>query len=104
MDMERVLYKWDHRWSKTYQQTIFYNTYQPKSPPPYNLTFYKGELHGLFSWRMVEYIVKSKVAHDYLQWCWDSGHPSEHYWNVLNYNRHLKAPGGYIGNGLYFYI
>ena len=86
MEMDRVKYTWAHRWSKTYQQTIFYNTYTPKAPPPYNLTFYKGELHGLFSRRFVEFLVESEVAKDYLDWCWDSGHPSEHYWNVLNYN------------------
>ena len=96
--MDRVKYVWAHRWSKTYQQTIFYNTYLPKEPPPYNLTFYKGELHGLFSRRFVEFIVESEVGQTYLEWCWDSGHPSEHYWNVLNYNRHLNAPGGYIGS------
>ena len=39
----------------------------------------------------------SDVAKQYLDWCWDSGHPSEHYWNVLNYNQHLNAPGSYIG-------
>lgn len=56
-----------------------------------------GELHGLFSQRMVNYIVKSDVAKTYLTWCWDSGHPSEHYWNTLNYNVKLQAPGGYVG-------
>lgn len=97
MDMERVNYRWTHRWSKTYQQTIFYNTFQPKPAFEFNVTFFKGELHGLFSRRMVEYLVEDKVAQSYLTWCWDSGHPSEHYWNTLNYNVFLNAPGGYIG-------
>ena len=97
MDMSRVWYHWTHRWSKTYQQTIFFNTMKPKEGPPFNLTFFKGELHGLFSRRMVEYIIKSDVSQRYLEWCWDTGHPSEHYWNVLNYNVQLRAPGGYEG-------
>ena len=97
MEKDRVKYYWTHRWSKTYQQTIFYNTYKPKAPPPHNLTFFKGELHGLFSRRMVDYIINNEVAKEYLEFCWDTGHPSEHYWNVLNYNTHLKAPGGYEG-------
>ena len=46
---------------------------------------------------MVEYIVESDIAKKYLEWCWDTGHPSEHYWNTLNYNTHVAAPGGYIG-------
>ena len=97
MEMARVDHHWTHRWSKTYQQTIFYDTFQPKPPFHVNVTFFKGELHGLFAHKMVEYIVEEPVARDYLQWCWDSGHPSEHYWNVLNYNKHLRAPGGYEG-------
>lgn len=97
VEMARVHYHWTHRWSKTYQQTIFYNTFVHKDPPPFNLTFFKGELHGLFSRRMVEYIVDNDIAKKYLEWCWDTGHPSEHYWNTLNYNKHVQAPGGYIG-------
>lgn len=97
MDMSRVWYHWTHRWSKTYQQTIFFNTMTPKEGPPFNLTFFKGELHGLFSRHMVEYIIENEVSQRYLGWCWDTGHPSEHYWNVLNYNVHLHAPGGYEG-------
>lgn len=97
MDMERVKYRWTHRWSKTYQQTIFYNTFETKKPYPLNITFFKGELHAFFSRRMTEYIVESKNGRRYLEWCWDTGHPSEHYWNTLNYNPRLKAPGGYEG-------
>ena len=98
MDMERVNFRWTHRWSITYQQTIFYNTFLPHAPPPFeNLKFFKGELHALFSRRMVFYVVENAVARRYLEWCWDTGHPSEHYWNVLNYNPQLGAPGGYHG-------
>jgi len=97
MDRERVNYRWTHRWSKTYQQTIFYNTFTPKAPFHLNLTFFKGEIHALFSRRMVEYIVENDVARSYLEWCWDTGHPSEHYWNTLNYNTQLSVPGGYQG-------
>ncbi len=61
------------------------------------MTVLKGELHGLFSRRFVEFIVESDAARRYLRWCWDTGHPSEHYWNTLNYNVHLQAPGGYRG-------
>ena len=95
--MERVNYHWTHRWSKTYQQTIFYNTFTPKAPFHVNLTFFKGEIHALFSRRMVEYLVENDTARSYLEWCCDSGHPSEHYWNTLNYNERLAVPGGYQG-------
>lgn len=95
--MERVEFRWTHRWSKTYQQTIFYNTYQPKTPYPVALKFFKGELHALFSRRFTEFLIESEHGRKYLEWCWDTGHPSEHYWNTLNYNKHLDAPGGYTG-------
>lgn len=97
MEAERIDFYWTHRWSKTYQQTIFYNTMRPRESLPYNLTYFKGELHGMFSRRMVEYMVENSVAQEYFEWCRYSGHPSEHYWNTLNYNRHLAAPGGYEG-------
>jgi len=98
MSMERVNYRWKHRWSKTYQQTIYYQTNEPHPPYDINLTFFKGELHGLFSRRMTEFIVESEHGKKYLDWCSDTGHPSEHYYNTLNYNVHLNAPGGYTGD------
>ena len=45
MDMQRVNFHWTHRWSKTYQQTIFYNTFKPKDSPPFNITFYKVHMY-----------------------------------------------------------
>ena len=93
----RTRFRWKYRWSKTYRQVLFYNSFVPKSPPPYNIRIYKGEVHGLFSQRFVEYIVSDERAKKLLEWCEDSGHASEHYWNTLNYNVHLRAPGGYTG-------
>ena len=56
-----------------------------------------GELHGLFSHNMVVYLIRAKISQRYLKWCQNTGHPSEHYWNVLNYNKKARAPGGWIG-------
>ncbi|CAD5118880.1 DgyrCDS7553 [Dimorphilus gyrociliatus] len=97
MEMDRVIHKWGHRWSITYQQMIFYDTFEQKTQFYENVTFYKGEMHGLFSHNFVKYVVESKIGIDYLNWCKDTGHPSEHYYNVLNYNKYLNAPGGYYG-------
>ena len=98
MEHDRVKYIWSHRWSKTYQQTILYNTGKLKEPYKYsNLTFFKGETHGFFSSEMTEYLVESKHGMSFLEWCKDTGHASEHYWNTLNYNALLNAPGGYTG-------
>ena len=44
MDLDRVSYKWAHRWSVRYQQTVFFQTLVPKEPNPDNFTFYKGIL------------------------------------------------------------
>ena len=95
--MDRVYFKWTHRYNPRYEKTAVINAWDLKEANPWNLTYYKGELHGLFSRRMAEYIIESDVALGYLDWCWNTGHPTEHYWNTLNYNPHLKAPGGYEG-------
>ncbi|ESO12380.1 hypothetical protein HELRODRAFT_141556, partial [Helobdella robusta] len=92
----RVNYVWKHRWSKTYQQTVLYKTQQKKKPYEFlNLTFYKGETHGLFASKMTEFIIESKEGKTFFDWCKDTGHASEHYWNTLNYNKLFRAPGGY---------
>ncbi len=71
--------------------------FRKKEPPPFDLVVLKGELHGLFSQHFVEFVVESEEAKTFLEWCWDTGHASEHYWNTLNYNVQLKPPGGYYG-------
>ena len=98
--MDRVNFKWTHKYSPKYRSTALVNSWALKEPNPWNLTFYKGELHGLFSRKMVEFIIENKLALDYLDWCWDTGHPTEHLWNTLNYNQHVKAPGGYQGRAV----
>ena len=75
-----------------------------KEPPPFDLTILKGEIHGLFSRRFVEYIVESPQAQGFLRWCWNTSHASEHYWNTLNYNRKLNVPGGYYGIFPYVFV
>ena len=100
MEEDRVKYKWRHHYSHDHMHSTLYNTMEPKEPNRHNLTFYKGELHGVFSHKMVEYLTESDIGRGYFQWVFDTGHPTEHYWNTLNYNRHLKAPGGYEGKAI----
>ena len=96
--MDRVSYKWGHTWSERYQQTVLFNTRTPKPPYPHaKLKFFKGETHGLFSAKMTEFLLESFHGRMFFEWCMDTGHASEHYWNTLNYNPHLHAPGGYTG-------
>ena len=97
MEKGRVSHKWGHKWSHEYQQNVLHNTKIPKSPYPYNITLFKGETHGLFSVKMVEFIMESFHGRNFFEWCFDTAHASEHYWNTLNYNPQLSAPGRYIG-------
>ena len=79
---------------------MFYSSTKPK--PPDGLTLYKGEIHGLFSHNFVEYIVNDPVSKTLLEWVSDTSHASEHYWNTLNYNQHLRVPGGFLGNNIFY--
>ncbi|CAF1602291.1 unnamed protein product [Rotaria magnacalcarata] len=70
-------------------------TKQKKKPPPGNVEIVKGSAYGAFSRAFVEFVQKSSIAKELLDWSRDTFSPDEHYWATLNYNIHLRAPGGY---------
>ncbi|OAF69164.1 hypothetical protein A3Q56_03113 [Intoshia linei] len=96
-EMDRIKYEWNHEWSEKYQQLVLVKSKLIKEKMNLNITFYKGDVHGIFTYKMVEFIVHDKKSKDYLKYIWNTGHASEHYWNVLNYNQYFNVPGGYMG-------
>ena len=52
---------------------------------------------GAFSRAFMEFVFNSPIAKELLDWSRDTYSPDEHYWATLNYNTHLRAPGGYKG-------
>ncbi|XP_071350043.1 beta-1,3-galactosyl-O-glycosyl-glycoprotein beta-1,6-N-acetylglucosaminyltransferase 7 isoform X2 [Trachinotus anak] len=67
-----------------------------KSPPPYNLQVYFGTAYYALTRAFVDFVLKSPIAHDLLEWSKDTFSPDEHYWVTLN---HVKAPGSHMDGG-----
>ncbi|XP_062852731.1 beta-1,3-galactosyl-O-glycosyl-glycoprotein beta-1,6-N-acetylglucosaminyltransferase 7 [Trichomycterus rosablanca] len=68
-----------------------------KSSPPHNLQLYFGTAYYTLTRAFVEYVLKSTVAKDLLEWSKDTYSPDEHYWVTLN---HMKdAPGSKVNGG-----
>ncbi|XP_068598454.1 beta-1,3-galactosyl-O-glycosyl-glycoprotein beta-1,6-N-acetylglucosaminyltransferase 7 [Brachionichthys hirsutus] len=65
-----------------------------KSPPPHKLQVYFGTAYYALTRAFVDFVLKSSIAHDLLEWSKDTYSPDEHYWVTLN---HIQdAPGSYI--------
>nr|XP_020469622.1 beta-1,3-galactosyl-O-glycosyl-glycoprotein beta-1,6-N-acetylglucosaminyltransferase 7 [Monopterus albus] len=68
-----------------------------KHPPPHNLQVYFGTAYYALTREFVDFVLKSPIAHDLLEWSKDTFSPDEHYWVTLN---HIKeAPGSYVNGG-----
>ncbi|XP_005950451.1 beta-1,3-galactosyl-O-glycosyl-glycoprotein beta-1,6-N-acetylglucosaminyltransferase 7 [Haplochromis burtoni] len=68
-----------------------------KRPPPHNLQLYFGTAYYVLTRPFVDFVLKSPIAHDFLDWSRDTFSPDEHYWVTLN---HIKeAPGSRIDGG-----
>ncbi|XP_029006540.1 beta-1,3-galactosyl-O-glycosyl-glycoprotein beta-1,6-N-acetylglucosaminyltransferase 7 isoform X2 [Betta splendens] len=68
-----------------------------KAPPPHNLQVYFGTAYYALTRAFVDFVLKSQIARELLQWSKDTFSPDEHYWVTLN---HIKdAPGSYIDGG-----
>ncbi|KAI3369874.1 hypothetical protein L3Q82_024685, partial [Scortum barcoo] len=68
-----------------------------KGPPPHNLEIYFGTAYYALTNAFVNFVLKSPVARDLLEWSKDTFSPDEHYFVTLN---HIKeAPGSHIDGG-----
>ncbi|XP_023137330.2 beta-1,3-galactosyl-O-glycosyl-glycoprotein beta-1,6-N-acetylglucosaminyltransferase 7 [Amphiprion ocellaris] len=68
-----------------------------KGPPPHNLEIYFGTAYYALTRPFVDFVLKSPVAHDLLEWSKDTFSPDEHYWVTLNHI--ADAPGSHIDGG-----
>lgn len=59
-----------------------------KGPPPHNLEVYFGTAYYALTRAFVDFVLKSPIAHDLLEWSKDTFSPDEHYWVTLN---HIKG-------------
>ncbi|XP_037346315.1 beta-1,3-galactosyl-O-glycosyl-glycoprotein beta-1,6-N-acetylglucosaminyltransferase 7 isoform X2 [Pungitius pungitius] len=67
-----------------------------KAPPPHNLQVYFGTAYYALTREFVDFVLKSPVAQDLLEWSKDTFSPDEHYWVTLS---HIAAPGSYPDGG-----
>ncbi|KAJ8259556.1 hypothetical protein GJAV_G00170790 [Gymnothorax javanicus] len=68
-----------------------------KGPPPHNLQIYFGTAYYSLTKPFVDFVLRSQVARDLLEWSKDTYSPDEHYWVTLN---HLAdAPGNHVNGG-----
>lgn len=59
-----------------------------KRPPPHNLEIYFGTAYYALTRPFVDFVLKSLIAHELLEWSRDTFSPDEHYWVTLN---HIKG-------------
>ncbi|XP_054473193.1 beta-1,3-galactosyl-O-glycosyl-glycoprotein beta-1,6-N-acetylglucosaminyltransferase 7 isoform X2 [Anoplopoma fimbria] len=67
-----------------------------KGPPPHNLQVYFGTAYYALTRDFVDFVLKSPIARDLLEWSKDTFSPDEHYWVTLS---HIKAPGSHLDGG-----
>ncbi|KAL6112277.1 gcnt7 [Pungitius sinensis] len=68
-----------------------------KAPPPHNLQVYFGTAYYALTREFVDFVLKSPVAQDLLEWSKDTFSPDEHYWVTLSHI--AEAPGSYPDGG-----
>ncbi|XP_047439369.1 beta-1,3-galactosyl-O-glycosyl-glycoprotein beta-1,6-N-acetylglucosaminyltransferase 7 isoform X2 [Mugil cephalus] len=64
-----------------------------KGPSPHNLQVYFGTAYYALTRDFVDFVLKSQIAKDLLEWSKDTYSPDEHFWVTLN---HVKAPGSHV--------
>ncbi|XP_041747943.2 beta-1,3-galactosyl-O-glycosyl-glycoprotein beta-1,6-N-acetylglucosaminyltransferase 7-like [Coregonus clupeaformis] len=68
-----------------------------KGAPPHGVQIYFGTAYYALTRTFVEFVLRSQVSRDLLEWSKDAFSPDEHYWVTLN---HIKeAPGSHVDGG-----
>jgi len=81
----------EYRW-KNYQQTN-----ERKSPPPHGYVIAKGSAHIAATLEFVQHALTDRKALDLLDWMSDIKIPDEHFFQTLNHNPLIPAPGAFSG-------
>ena len=74
---------------------VIYNTGVTKSPPPHNITIYKGSTHIVARREFVEFVLRNKIGKDFIEFLKDAYVPDETVYASLQ--QHPLAPGGVRG-------
>ncbi|KAL9986163.1 hypothetical protein ACROYT_G000258 [Oculina patagonica] len=76
-----------------------HNTGIAKSPPPHNISIYKGSTFIIAIREFVEFVLKSRIGRDFIEFLRDTLIPDETLFASLQ--QHPLAPGGIHGNRRY---
>ena len=69
-------------------------------PIPGNLRLAKGPVAIAAVRGFVDFIIHEKISQDFLKWISETRHPDESYFNTLNFNPQLGAPGAFTGDDM----
>ena len=79
----------------TLKENKIYKTRATKSAPPHNITIYKGLTFIVAIREFVEFVIRSKIGRDFLEFLKDTQIPDETVYASLQ--QHPLAPGGIYG-------
>ena len=77
------------------QEGVIYNTGSAKSPPPHNIVIHKGSTHIVALREFVEFVIRSKIGTDFVEFLKDTYVADETMYASLQ--QHPLAPGGIRG-------
>ena len=79
----------------TLRNRVIYCTGVAKSPPPHNIVIHKGSTHIVAIREFVEFVIRSKIGRDFVEFLKDTYVPDETVYASLQ--QHPLAPGGIRG-------
>ena len=74
-----------------------YRHLEDKAARRMNITFYKGSTHIIATRSFINFTINDPVAKQLLKLVKTATLPEELYFNTLQYNPHLGAPGSFSG-------
>ncbi|XP_070204316.1 N-acetyllactosaminide beta-1,6-N-acetylglucosaminyl-transferase-like [Littorina saxatilis] len=74
----------------------FSDRWESNLPAPYHLSMTKGDVHIAAVRGFVDYAINSNVARRFLEWEKLNQHPDESFFNTLNFDPRLGAPGSSV--------
>ena len=75
-----------------------------KLPPPHGYNITKGSAHIAATREFAQHVLTDRKARDLLDWMSDIKVPDEHFFQTLNHNPRIPAPGSFPGTFFVFFF
>jgi len=79
-------------------------TSERKSAPPHGYVITKGSAHIAATREFVHHALTDRKARDLFDWMSDIKVPDEHFFQTLNHDPHIPAPGAFSGTLVFRYL